>query len=479
MDEKTMLRIRANFGMMAVAILFLCTPHVNVIDITPDCIAWLLAALSMTSLAYCNEEIAHARRLAWILCGITTAAAAPMVFSLLGEKTLPLLAEPTMVLVYTLCFGAAECFLGTYIIRKWIAAIAQIGLYRDSKASIRGSDMLGGMTLFFFLLRFAGSFLPELVYLRSTEYLGNVIYGVVIDIRDYRPYLIALCAFVVLVFGAAWAIAMLRYLRGVAKETDAAGAPLFGGALDALSEQHREEIRCKNKIERTMVAFGMLIVGAVFLCHLSVENINFLPDFVGVALMTGALAVLKPLCDVDRRVFLLGIVTTVLGVPYYIVRTWHSVTHHGFWADNILDYFRREITLSPEKQAVKMGLQLDMLLLAIMETMLLIVFFRCVLRTVGKLNEMTLSDGVTLYDSMTKDMMRAEKERFAKQPKTVFVWFCISCGMEVLRALPVFAFVVTPIAAVRVVVNVIFVCVLSGYLGALGKVILYHFKYNT
>ncbi len=480
MAQHNTVRIRANLGMMAAAVLIICMPHVNVIDVTPDCIAWLLAALSMTTLAYISEEIAYARRYAWILFGITAVKLLPTVFSVLGTDVFPLMAEPTMVLVYTLCFGAAECFLGIYVFRKWLSEIAQIGLLHESKASIRGIDSIRFITGLFFLGRFIFSFLPELVYLRSTEYLGNVVYGVVIDIRDYRPYLIFICVFAAGILGLSYAAVLLRYFRGIAKETDENGAPLFAAALERHRARDPEAVICRQTLERFAVAFGMMIVGTVFLCHLSVENVNVLPDFIGCALLLGAVAILRPYLTPppDKRFWGIGVLTVGLAIPYYAVRTWHSVVHHGFWAENVIDYFRRNIVLSPEKQAEKMGLQLDMLLLSVIETALLIAFFCLFLKIVRRLDTLSVSDGVTLYDSMTKDMMRAEQEAYARRPKKVLIWFCMSASMEVVRALPVFSFVVTPIAVVRIIVNLIFVCVFASYITALGRVILYHFKYN-
>ena len=96
----------------------------------------------------------------------------------------------TMVLTYAGCFGLAELFLGLPVLRAVVNAFASLGLRYDSPASGRRVGHLRRLTVWFFLIRTANSILPELVYLRSTEYLGNVVYGVVIDIRDYRPYLI-------------------------------------------------------------------------------------------------------------------------------------------------------------------------------------------------------------------------------------------------------------------------------------------------
>ncbi|MBR5869820.1 MAG: hypothetical protein IKZ09_02175 [Clostridia bacterium] len=481
--------IRGGFACMLAAMLFLWNPHVNVIDILPDCIGWMLAALSMTGLAWAMDDFALLRRRAWILCGITTAKLAPMVFSLLGEKKLEFLGEPTMVLTYTVCFGAFELFFGMQVIRGWIDAISKFGLLHDSKIALYGtnrepkkkkrrarrdiSEVLRKMTFWFFVWRFVSSFVPELVYLRSTEYLGNVVYGVVIDIRDYRPYLIFFFSLIAGIYGLKWLIRCLVYVGRLAKD-DA-----MRSGLAALSEERQVQIVSRSAMERFHIAFGLMLVGAVFFCHFSFENVNVLPDAVGLLFLCIAVFLLREKITLPRWYFSAGIAGIVLTVPYAVVRTWHSVVHHGFWTDNLVDYFTRNIPVSPEKQAYTMQLQLIMLALAVVETALVIWLFWHFLRVLRSLNQLNVGDGHTLYDSMSKDMMRAEKEKFEKRPMKVFIWFCVSVGFEVLRALPVFSFTITSIALIRAVVNLAFLWVFSEYLSSLGKMIDYHYIYHT
>ena len=484
--------VRGGFGCMLAALLFLWNPHVNVIDVLPDCIGWLLAALSMTQLAWTMDDFAYLRRNAWILFGITTAKLAPMAFSLIGEKTLPLLAEPTLVLTYTVCFGAFELFFGLRVMRGWIDAISKFGILHDSRVALYGtnrepksekkrkkrmrrdfSENLRRITFWSFVWRYAASFIPELVYLRSTEYLGNVVYGVVIDIRDYRPYLIIFFSMIAGIVGLRW---MLRcFVFAYRLKKDAA----VQSGLAELSVQRREQIVSRATLERFSIAFGCMLIGGVFLCHFSFENINILPDCIGLLFLVIAVFLLRKKTELPRRYFTLGITGVILTVPYAVVRTWHSVVYHGFWTDNLVDYFMRNVPVSAEKQAHTMQLQLWMLGLAILETALVIWLFCRFLRVLRSLNRLNVGDGHTLYDSMTKDMMRTEKEKFEKQPKKVLVWFCVSVGFEVLRALPMFAFTITSIALIRIVVNLIFLWVFAEYLSALKKMVDYHYTYHT
>jgi hypothetical protein len=514
--------IRGGFGCMIAAMLFLWNPHVNVIDVLPDCIGWMLAALSMTGLAWAMDDFAVLRRRAWILCGITAVKLAPMVFSILGEKKLEFLGEPTMVLTYTVCFGAFEMFFGIGVMRGWIDAISKFGLLHDSRVALYGtskepkpkkqlpavtaedstndlspaakrkqsrkalkkknrakrghrdfSEFLRKITFWFFVWRFVSSFVPELVYLRSTEYLGNVVYGVVIDIRDYRPYLIFFFSLIAGIYGLKWLIRCLRYTARLAKD-DA-----MKSGLVLLSEERQEQIVSRATLERFHLSFGCMLIGGVFLCHFSFENINILPDCIGLAFLVFAVYLLRHKTQLPRRYFAVGIVGAAVAVPYAVVRTWHSVVHHGFWTDNLVDYFTRNIPVSPEKQAYTMQLQLIMLALAIVETALVIWLFWRFMRVLGGLNRLSDGDGHTLYDSMTKDMMRTEREKYEKQPKKVFIWFCVSAGFEVLRALPMFSFTITSIALVRIVANLIFLWVFAEYLSSLGKMIDYHYTYHS
>lgn len=469
------MKINPRFGMAAIGLCFLMNPLVNVIDILPDCIGWLLLACSMTPLSFINDEIHTARRLAWILFGITTVKIGPMIFSLLGQDVFEILGEPGLVLIYTLCFGAAEVYLGSRILLLWLSNVSQIGLLYDSKPAIRGADTLKIFTVWFFLVRMIGSFLPELVYLRSTEYLGNVIYGVVIDIRDYRPYLIAFCAIAVGIFGLAWLIFMLRYIRSIKKEIPD-GA--YGNALCSLANDKKDEIICKKNLELFAVSFGMMVAGAVFLCHFSFENLNILPDCIGVVLLFVSVFLLRKKQIADASVYRWGIAAAVYSAVYSVVRAWHGIRYHAFWTDNIVSYFRRDVVISAERQAEQMQLQLIMLALAIVETVLLLLFFYQFLRWIQKLDTLSQNDSVTVYDSIQKNAIDFEKKAYAQKPRKVWIWFCISASFEVIRALPLFTFVVTPISFVRLVINIIFVCVFVNYLASLKQILSYHYQFN-
>ena len=99
------------FALLCAGLCFLWNPLVNVIDLLPDCVGWLLLAASLTRFSYLREEISDIQKKTWILCLISVCKLLPMYWSVRGANVYPLAAEPTMVLTYAGCFGLAELLL--------------------------------------------------------------------------------------------------------------------------------------------------------------------------------------------------------------------------------------------------------------------------------------------------------------------------------------------------------------------------------
>ncbi|MBQ3065788.1 MAG: hypothetical protein IJC98_06095 [Clostridia bacterium] len=459
-------------GLFAFGILFLCNPNVNVIDVLPDVFGWLLIALSMTTFAYINEDMANARRLAWILCLVSTIKLWPMYCSLQGEKAFPLMAEPTMVLVFACCFGALEMVMGIMILRTWISSVSYFGLMSNSTVAIRGDGGLHFITVYFLIARAVGSVLPELVYLRTTEYLSDVVYGVVIDIRDYRPYLIVLCAAAVLYAGIGFCILFFRYLRRLSKDS------LHAEAYLRLTEENEDKITNKGTMERIRIAFFLMMLGGVFLCYFSVDFVNILPDFVGLLLLAAAVFLLRKKLCVSKSLPLLFGGGALISAVYYGVRWWHSHEHATMWADNYTDYFNRTIAISVEHQTRLMQLQLIMVLCSVIETAIVCFLFYRFLKTVDGIQTINAHDAHNVYDSMPTEYQSLEKLHFAKQLKHCFVWLCISVGFELLHTLPMFSFVISPFPMIHIVINGVFLCIFYRYLMSRFQVAEYHYRYH-
>ncbi|MCQ2431502.1 MAG: hypothetical protein MJ175_02735 [Clostridia bacterium] len=460
------------FGWIAAGLVFLANPLVNVIDILPDAIGWLFMVIGLTRFSYMREDMAAVRHKALILTAVSVLKLLPMAWSLGGASRYPLAAEPTMVLTYTFVFSVLELIYGIPVMTELFRILASAGPLDDTRRAVKKSGALPGRAVRFLILRAVCSILPELVYLRSTEYLGDVIYGVVIDIRDYRKYLVVFFAVIAGVAGFVFLIRCLSFLRCAAKNEN------YRAALDVLAGARAEEMRCRSILERFVLIFVFFMIGAVFFCHVSVESISFLPDAAGVLFSWIAVLLMKKFIRIPKG-FLLGTVPVfLLTLAYDGYSMYHEYYHHDLWTDSLGDYFSRYGTLHAEKSG-ELFPQLWFLGATVLITVVLIFWFRSLTENIQALDKLSTADGVALYDSMTKGMMRSEEEKYEKQPKTVLLWFSISFGFEIIRNLPVFAFVVTPIMLVGLIVNGIFLVKMYQWLAAKYKVEQYHFRYNA
>ena len=459
------------FALFSAGLFFLWNPLVNVIDILPDCIGWLLFALGLTRLAYLREDFAEIRKKAWILCAISFAKFLPMYWSLAGDIRYPLAAEPTMVLTYTVSFGAAELFLGISVFRSFFSTLSSLGTRYGSIAANRKLGRLRFRTIAFLIVRAVCSVLPELVYLRSTEYLDRVVYGVVIDIRDYRPYLIFLFSLIAGIVGLCWYIAFVRYLRTLRREDT------FNDALRAEEEERREEISGYTAIARFRTVFGLLFLGAVFFCYLSVDRINVLPDFVGVLLMCISVLLLRKTASPPESFRAVGIFTLVVTLPYAVFRTVKSIGDPISWTYTVSDFLTGNVELTAEKEA-QLHAQYITFAISLAETAVIILFFRLLLQAIRSLDALTFPDGVTLYDSMTGAMQEKEKRIYMRRPVICLVLFSLSVLMEPIQTLPLFAFLITPIFLVRFAFNAAFLWVFSDYLLSVYRMMVCHYSYN-
>ncbi len=452
---------------------FLFLPTVNVIDLLPDAIGWLLVAIGMHRLAYVREELYRVRRLALLCALVGGASLVPMYWSCMGAERYPLAAEPTMVLTYALVFNCAQLFLGRQVLFTLIDGLSGFGLMGDCKCAYRRTGRLKFLTGLFLLLKTAGSIAPELVYLRSTRYLENVVYGVVLDIRDYRPLLIGLCAFVVTVVGVIWFIRFTVYLARIMRDR------AFADAVAAYETERSAEVRGARDSDRIRAVFAFFCGGGVFFCHMSMENVDILPNFVGILLITVAVFLLKRYVAIPGPFICLSAVIGCLSAAYYGYAVWHSTENHGFWTGNMVQYITgKGLAVSTEKQMATMRLQLIALGIAVLMVILWILYFKKLLAFLHSLNDITVGDGVTLYDAMSARTMRSEREAYARMPRFCFSWFCVSASMEAIQNLPVFAFVITPVTFVRVVVDIVFLWRFYVYLTALKENLIYHFRYN-
>jgi len=255
------------FGYLFAAVIFLCNPCLNIIDILPDFFGYCFLIAGLNKWADLCPNIAEAvrnlSRLRWF-----------MLLKLLAIALVPLV-DNTYVLLFTFGFVIIESIYVFPSIGQIFDGVEYFGTRFDSKAAFRNLKNVRSITYITVVIRYVFVLLPELCELSSFEYSGYVTATPQIDVANYKGMLIV----VNIVFGVLacvlWLINVIPYLNGIRKDTH---------FLDTVMAQYENEIvsnkgigysRCVRSI------FTLIIAGSVFIPNLWIDGFNVIPTLIG------------------------------------------------------------------------------------------------------------------------------------------------------------------------------------------------------
>lgn len=263
------------------AAIFLFNPNVNLLDVLPDFIGYLLIYRALSGIDELVPHFDTARRgflkLFWI--ALAKLPAYFIMAALVGDST----DARVTITLFALCFGIVEIIFS-------FSAIAELfeGIYylrARHGVLVQGEHVLEGArtaSFVFAVAKPALAFLPELCYLSMYEHFGYV--DNTPDILLFRPLFVACAILIGLGFGIYFLVHAVRAARLVNREE---------GLFLLLSDVRRENLpplAGAARIRRIRLALTLLSIGFVCLIDLVFDEINYLPN--GVAIPFFALAAL-------------------------------------------------------------------------------------------------------------------------------------------------------------------------------------------
>lgn len=263
---------RLGYGYFIAAVVFLCNPLLNIVDILPDFFGYcfLIAGLSKWADLCPNvsEAVRGLSRLRWF-----------MLIKMLAMLLVPLVDE-TYVLVFTFAFIVIESLYVFPAIGRIFDGLEYFGTRHDSRAVFFNLKNVRSLTYIFFLVRYVFLLLPELCELSSFEYSGYVTSGVQIDIASYKNLLIILNLIVSIAVGLLWLINTVPYINRIKRET---------AFLERVLSDYDAEITANTGIgisRSVRAAFTLVIAAAAFIPNLWIDGFNVVPSFVGGCFLT-------------------------------------------------------------------------------------------------------------------------------------------------------------------------------------------------
>ncbi|MBO4229403.1 MAG: hypothetical protein J5938_03530 [Clostridia bacterium] len=441
--------------LLSVGAVLLSNPVVNVIDVLPDCLAWILFSFALLRFSWLDASFKPVRRKIGILAAVTLLKLLPMYWSVSGSSVFPLGAEPTMVLTFAFCFSVAEAVLGISAYLSVIRCLNSFAMRMNCLVPEKRIRRHRFWTFLFFLHKAVASVLPELVYLRSREYTGNVIYGVVIDIQRFRPYLIGFFAFFTLVYGIVWLIQSLRLFRFVLRD------PGFRSSFDSGWKDGSQRIGTESFLFCLRFAVFLLAAASVFFCTFSLDGINYLPDAAGVLLLLLFAFLFRKRLSVPRLFWAVGVPAFLWSLFYAVCSALQSLRIPESWSYSVPQFLSGELDLSPEKLEI-LAAQYRILAAAAVGWILLSVFFWLTLKVLSSAGSVRIPSGATVRDALSFGTTEADRRNLENRRRASFVLFLCAALFEPVRQIPVFAFLLTPVALISILFQAAFLICFCG-----------------
>lgn len=260
------------FGYIITALVFLMNPNINIVDILPDFIGYLLImrALYAPAAIYPHFRDAYTSFRNLTVISIAKTLSLPVVFIISST-------EMTWLLLLAFAFGGLEIFYGVVAFSKLFEGIYYSAERTAGKAVFEGYDGARLFAVLFCVFKPIAAFFPELTTLSSSEY-GTVTESGILSYAKLRIPLMIFAVILTLCVGIAWLVYERKYFKRLLSDDE---------YISALSEKYsRFSVESPHLVDRRIVlsAVSLFAVGAILALELKLDGINYIPNFAAAAL---------------------------------------------------------------------------------------------------------------------------------------------------------------------------------------------------
>ena len=270
-----------------VAALFLCNPNVNIVDLMPDFVGYLLLYTALAKVAdlipHFDEARERLHKLFWI-----TLSKIPAMFIMLSISSQNT-AERPIVAVFSFSYAIIELI---YIYPAFSALFDGFE-YLEERFGAEGEGKKNKvllpprkLTAVFFTIKMVCCSFPEFSLASVSDILGDVNYRP--NIASFYPYFSALGAIVTIVVAIIWVIKFSKFVRYIARSRH------IGFSLSSSYIEKRTRLHQIYKHRFVCLCMSLITFASLFGIDLLLDNKNYLPDTFSALLFTlAALVMLK------------------------------------------------------------------------------------------------------------------------------------------------------------------------------------------
>lgn len=364
------------FSLILSGLFFLIVPTVNVVDLFPDFIGYLLIFAGLAKLKRIDAYMEKSAHYALVMALINLAKPVALLFCLTDYSD----AQSSNITTATLIFLVIELIFGLLLFKNLFSGFANLGYqYEDStlhthvkllgrflpvrkslsyehsvknkqsseykrlmraeklhavkyvslprrKAIFKGLDTLSVFTYIFFAAHCVLTLIPELTTLAYTLNIDGSYKQV--ENSGLRLILIAICLFLGTVLGIAWFCTASKYLKGVKKDG------FFGARLN---EAYKAKFSDNPDVMRSVRYDGfykLMLAALVFGGDLFLDATDFLPDIIPAVLFIIAFLYFRRTLPFFKAAISVSFVYAILSVAALGIQ---SLSYGDFYAATGMD----------------------------------------------------------------------------------------------------------------------------------------------
>ena len=272
-----MMKIKRPYPLVIIALIFLFNPNANIIDILPDCVAYLLLIAVIGKHADTVPYLAECKG-ALTKLALVTAIKIPAFFAMYSN----MFTGRDIVPLFTLMFVALELVLLYYAVENGYKALSYIGERTDC-ASVRDAFLVGKkskstpeglriMTFVSLASQGALNIIPEMLLLTPESFSLRK------KLTDAYPTVLIFCILASLIIGAIWLKHAIGYARAIKNGKD------ILPAIDSMSVKlSADEISAKDRMKKLTSSLTFFGISGVFIFDITLSTFggyNILPHFI-------------------------------------------------------------------------------------------------------------------------------------------------------------------------------------------------------
>ena len=321
---------RMGLSLIIASFFFLFNPEFAAVDPIPDLCGYIIMYFALTKLSDIDIHIEEARRKFKhaIYVGIAELAALAILFGLVIESE-----RSITLLIMTFVFGIADLVVLLPAFKELFEGFSSLGMLCDGSAMFKtrkGGNRTEGVLLItriFVILKAILACLPEF-----TSLINNAQYRFVGILRFFA---VIIC----LVVGIIWLVKIVAYISAIKKDK------LF---IENISEKYAtlRETRPLLFVKRRIIfGIGVICIGLALSLDIYGDYFNFLPDFLGAAVILFGAVSLRKFSPRWRLVSVLSVIYGLISAASWTLSVRFFNEYYPEAAQKVTDAYNKYQTM--------------------------------------------------------------------------------------------------------------------------------------